>query len=739
MRIRTKLLLMLLGIAMVPLLIASWQGYNSTRDLGITLARMSEAALTKRLARELKVLIEHRATILRQQANIAELWVRVQADQVEKALAHPATDHGGIYYANDYDSATQASLELAPSRRHLRIYPNGDVKPMMISENAQVFVLAPGVNRQSVKESIARLSSMTPHYRSAYESQSDFFVWLYTGLANGVHSAFPGHGGYPPGYDPRTRPWYQRAIEARDTVWTPLVVDATSRQLIGTVSRPVYYPDGALAGVTAIDIPIQAVLEKASSPLTYARGAHTFTVSVSEDEERGTRGLRIYAYVGEKSSDWEKTLETRWIENEHEEFAVLLDDVASQRTGLRRMPYEGTDSLWVYAPVQRSTLLVVFPFAEVDAVLAQSEAHVREQTLQNLSTVGLISAILIFIVVLVAILSSRTVTEPIRHLAAAAKRLAQGDFEVRVPVKSKDEFGQLGETFNKVAPQLLDRIKARESLTQLSRYFSPNLAEQLTENPDLFRLGGERRDVTFVFTDLAGFTALVETSDPSDIVPVLNEYLDGMARIVFEHEGTVDKVVGDAIHAMFGAPLEQPDQAERAVRCALAMDTSAQAFCRKMGEKGMKFGHTRIGVNSGLVTVGNFGGDILFDYTAHGDAINIAARLESVNKQLGSRVCVSATTASQIANFQGRPIGALILKGRSQALDVFEPLSMESAGSPGIQAYLRAYELLAQNAPSALGAFQKVVQDYPDDPLARFHLQRLEAGESGVTITMETK
>ena len=739
MRIRTKLLLMLLGIAMVPLLIASWQAYNVTRDLGVNLAQMSEAALTKRLARELKVLIEHRATILRQLGTITELWLRIQADQVERALANPPTDHDGIYYASDYNSGTQASLDLVPSRRHLRVYPNGDVEPIMISEHAQVFVLAPGVSRQLVEESITRLSSMTPHYQSAYQAESDLFVWLYTGLANGVHSAFPGHGGYPSGYDPRTRPWYQRAIETRDTVWTPLIIDATSRQVVGTVSRPVYHRDGTLAGVTAIDIPIQAVLDKARSPLTNAAGAHTFTVSASEHEERGTRGLRIYAYLGKASSDWEETLEAQWIENEHDEFVALLDDVASRRSGLRRMPHEGTDSLWVYAPAAISTLLVVFPFAEVEAVLAESEAHVREQTLQHLSTVGLISALLIIVVVLVAIMSSRTVTEPIRHLAAAAKRLAQGDFEVRVPVKSNDEVGQLGQTFNSIAPQLLDRIKARESLTQLSRYFSPNLARQLTENPDLFRLGGERRNVTFVFTDLADFTALVETSDPSEIVPVLNEYLDSMARIVFEHEGTVDKVVGDAIHAMFGAPVEQPDQAERAVRCALAMDSYAQGFCRKMKEKGIKFGHTRIGVNSGVVTVGNFGGDVLFDYTAHGDAINIAARLESVNKQLGSRVCVSATTASQIPNFQGRPVGSLILKGRSDGLDVFEPLSMESAGSSGTQAYLCAYELLAQNAPSALDAFQKVVQDFPRDPLARFHLQRLEAGESGVTITMKSK
>jgi adenylate cyclase len=142
------------------------------------------------------------------------------------------------------------------------------------------------------------------------------------------------------------------------------------------------------------------------------------------------------------------------------------------------------------------------------------------------------------------------------------------------------------------------------------------------------------------------FHALVERLDPSVLGPLLNEYLTGMTDIVF---------VGDALHVLFGAPGEQPDHAARAVACALALDEYAQAFRQGCHQKGIPLGVTRIGVHAGPAIVGNFGGGRFFDYTAYGDTINVAARLEAANKPLGTRICVSATLAGKVKDFQGRP------------------------------------------------------------------------------------
>jgi adenylate cyclase len=285
-----------------------------------------------------------------------------------------------------------------------------------------------------------------------------------------------------------------------------------------------------------------------------------------------------------------------------------------------------------------------------------------------------------------------------------------------------------------------EKNEAERARTALARYFSPNLADQLASNPRFMELGGERRTGTFIFTDLANFTPLVEASDPISIVQLLNAYLEGVTQAVFARDGTVVKILGDAVYAMFGAPVEQEDHAARAVECALAIDAFARDFAARQHVEGMPLGVTRIGVNTGSAIIGNFGGELFFDYTAHGDAIIVAARLESANKQLGTRTCVSATTAAAIPGFRGRPIGELVLKGRETALMAYEALSEEAFRSPATTAYAAAYEKLAGgDAAAARQAFASLVAQYGDDPLALFHLQRLLGGRASVRIELAEK
>src|SRR4051812_14219794 len=142
----------------------------------------------------------------------------------------------------------------------------------------------------------------------------------------------------------------------------------------------------------------------------------------------------------------------------------------------------------------------------------------------------------------------------------------------------------------------------------LSRYFSPNLAERLALDAETIDLGGQRREIATLFTDITGFTRLVETLDPEVLQPLLNDYLTGMTEVVFAHDGTVAKIVGDALHVLFGAPGEQPDHATRAVMCSLALDAFAREFRQAWSERGVALGATRIGVHAGPAIVGNFGG-----------------------------------------------------------------------------------------------------------------------------------
>ncbi len=240
-----------------------------------------------------------------------------------------------------------------------------------------------------------------------------------------------------------------------------------------------------------------------------------------------------------------------------------------------------------------------------------------------------------------------------------------------------------------------------------------------------------------LFTDIANFTTLVETLEPDVLGPLLNEYVVGMTDVVFGYDGTVTKIVGDAIHVLFGAPGEQPDHAARAVACALALDEYAQAFRERWRQKGIALGVTRIGAHAGPAIVGNFGGGRFFDYTAYGDTINVASRLEAVNKQLGTRVCVSAALAARMSEFRGRPVGDLILRGRTEALRAFEPLRLEQYQDSDTATYLEAFAKLEAGDPGAMAAFAAHVGKHAEDQLASFHLKRLLNGATGTRIVMD--
>ena len=182
----------------------------------------------------------------------------------------------------------------------------------------------------------------------------------------------------------------------------------------------------------------------------------------------------------------------------------------------------------------------------------------------------------------------------------------------------------------------------------------------------------------------------METAPPDVLGKLLNEYVGGMTDAVFAHEGTVAKIIGDAIQILFNAPGEQPDYATRAIACAYDLDVWAEAVPTALERQGRDFGATRIGVHAGPALVGNFGGSRFFDYTAYGDTINTAARLEAANKYLGTRICVSAAIADAVDRFQGRPVGDLVLRGRSEPLRAWSRCR-RSASRRGDHAIFRSF------------------------------------------------
>jgi len=281
------------------------------------------------------------------------------------------------------------------------------------------------------------------------------------------------------------------------------------------------------------------------------------------------------------------------------------------------------------------------------------------------------------------------------------------------------------------------QAEAERAHASLSRYFSPQLASRLATSDEGDGMEVHRREVAAVFTDVTSFTSLVESTDPEVLGTLLNEYVGGMTEIVFTHEGTVAKVMGDGLHILFNAPGDQPDYATRAVACSLDLDAWAVQFRERWRAKGVNFGATRIGVHAGPVLVGNFGGNRFFDYTAYGDTINTASRLETANKFLGTRVCVSAAVAEAAQGFKGRPVGDLMLRGRSEPLRAYEPLPATAFAQPATAQYSEAFAKLEAGDAAAMPAFAALVGAHAEDALASFHLKRLLNGAKGVRMQLE--
>jgi class 3 adenylate cyclase len=285
------------------------------------------------------------------------------------------------------------------------------------------------------------------------------------------------------------------------------------------------------------------------------------------------------------------------------------------------------------------------------------------------------------------------------------------------------------------------RDRAQKQFVQgaFSRYLSPRLLQKLIDDPTKLAVGAERHELSFIFTDVAGFTTVSEQMDAAELSSTLNRYFNGMCEIVFRHDGMVDKFIGDAVFAIFNAFEDQPDHTQRAVQCALELDQFAEGFLEAETARGKKFGMTRIGVHTGFASIGNFGSSTRHEFTALGDAVNTASRLEGLNKYFGTRVCVSAAAATRCPDQKFRALGQIVLKGKTEAIEVFEPLDTARAASPYMTTYARAYDFMTRNSPEAYRLLAELAGTNPDDLCVALHLERVSSGAGGTRIVMDEK
>jgi class 3 adenylate cyclase len=309
-------------------------------------------------------------------------------------------------------------------------------------------------------------------------------------------------------------------------------------------------------------------------------------------------------------------------------------------------------------------------------IVVQVPRRITYASLYTMRTVVVLSVLLVCALVIAwSYLMARRMTAPIAALARFARRLARRDFAHSVAVETHDELALLAASMNHAARDLAEseaRIRREEAIrSDLGRYLPAELVERVVARKQDMALGGARATVTVLFADVVAFTPLVEKLAAEGTVSILNELFTMLTEIVFRHGGTVDKFIGDCVMAMWGAPVSDPEHARRAIAAAEEMMSwleSSNAIWRN------RYGVTirlAIGINSGEAVVGNIGSERRMEYTAIGDVVNVAARLESIARP--SQILASAQTrAAAGESFSYVDLGLRPMHGREQPIHVFE-------------------------------------------------------------------
>jgi adenylate cyclase len=275
----------------------------------------------------------------------------------------------------------------------------------------------------------------------------------------------------------------------------------------------------------------------------------------------------------------------------------------------------------------------------------------------------------------------------------------------------------------------VDAEKARLRST-FQHYLDASVMEQVLEHPEKLKLGGERKELTVLFSDIRGFTTLSERMSPEQLVSFINEYLTPMTDVIFENGGTLDKYIGDAIMAFWGAPVDQPDHALRACSAALGFLDKLQGLRTRWREAGLPEVDIGVGLNSGLMNVGHMGTHNRFNYTVMGDAVNLASRLEGLTKTYDTRILISASTYAQTrGHVTARRLGVVRVKGKREPTDIYELRAMgapQGTDAQAIQAFEAGVErFLQRDFLGAEGHFRRALALWPEDAPSLRYLEEI--------------
>ncbi|MEJ2638883.1 MAG: SpoIIE family protein phosphatase, partial [Desulfosarcinaceae bacterium] len=477
MRYQWKLLILLLALAIGPIAVMRPIGLKAFQNLGQTLVVRTQESLQKQTQDRLRLLVEGTSEMLSSTREQAHVSLALQAKEAERLLAREPLSQEPLFVAGRQRGKASTPV-LVASARHVRRGRGGHLRSLPVSYSTPVFKLSPGVDPAALDADCRRLAGMATFWRTIAGREHALALWYFVTLESGVHVVFPGHDSFPRILYPRKR-FSAKGLSAGEMSWIGPYVDPVTRQVVTALLTTIRGPRGETVGVTGMVIALSQVLERSFLADNLPVGTVPLLGRLESGNLPDSQRLRIVAqqaYTDSTPRHWEVPIDDVWIYgDDRASFAALLADIAAGKGNMRRLGWQGTDSLWTYGATHRDMVLVLItPYKTIHRMTAAASQEARAHVARIARSTLLILSAVCGVAIILATLFSKTVTRPLKRLSEGAQRLAAGDFKARVDIRSHDEFGQMGKIFNQVGPQLEAHYDLRRSL-DLAREVQQNL------------------------------------------------------------------------------------------------------------------------------------------------------------------------------------------------------------------------------------------------------------------------
>jgi phosphoserine phosphatase RsbU/P len=479
MKLRWKFFFILLFFSLIPLGLLALVSRQGLGRMGALLAADVRQILSPLASGVLKLTAEDYATILEVGQRSFELALAGLTHEAEAVIAEEPPAKVKVYFASDFSDPYTAPPDAGSQPGYLRQSAAGGRENDWVSFKHPVFLLAPDYSASDPGEDIDRLSLLTESLSEIHSKLGPALHWAYVSMESGVHMSFPGHGGFPEGFDPRQRFWY---LEAADEIrWTLPYVDATSGLAVMTVSKKMRFADGVPAGVVGMDIRISEVLRRDALSSLWADAVKSFLVLPAANPPAQSADLLIVAQRDphSRTSTWESVLASeRLTGDDPQKMSQLVNEISSKRSGYVDMPYQGIPSIWAFAPIHaKASFILIVPREVVDRLPEKILDVVRTFASEGVWIMGFTALGAILLAILAALWGSWRFTQPMVELVEASSRLSRGDFNVQVSSRTGDERDRVIQAFNDMVPKLEDHLRMHDSL-QLANEVQRNLLPQ---------------------------------------------------------------------------------------------------------------------------------------------------------------------------------------------------------------------------------------------------------------------